>query len=106
MPAKPSRLNALLLRKELLVLESEVNRRRLGEDWAKVRIEARSLGDQFKHYGTYASVAATLAGGFSLLRKGRSNTAAATAKPTLLGSILKGLRIATSVWLAVRGMKR
>lgn len=106
MPAKPSRLNALLLRKELLVLESEVNRRRLGEDWKKVQVEASTLVGQFKHYGTYASVAATLAGGFSLLRKGRSKTATPAAKPSFLSSIFKGLRVATSVWLAVRGMKR
>ena len=106
MPAKPSRLNTLLLRKELLVLESEVNRRRLGEDWKKVHVEASALIGQLKHYGTCATVAATIAGGFSLLRKGRPNAVAPAAKPSLLSSIFKGLRVATSVWLTMRGMKK
>ena len=105
MPPRHSSLKVLLLRKELLVLESEVNRSRLGEEWRMVRAETSVLGGKVRQYGAYASVAATIAGGFSLFRKDRPKTDL-PAKPSFLGSLFRGLRVATSVWLAMRGIKR
>ena len=93
-------VNALELRKRLLIAESEINRVQLIENWQTMAEDVRGLAAGVKSISSLASVAAMLVTGVSALR--RSKSASTTAKPSWLQSALKGARLAGSLWLAFR----
>ncbi len=100
---KPA-LSPLELRKRLLIAESEINRAQLREEWGAMAGGIAGLADRAKTVGSYASLAAALLAGFVAF--GRAKGTPATGKPSRIRTILKGLRLAASIWLAFRARPR
>ena len=93
-------MTPLELRKRLLIAESEINRAQLRQEWEKLAAGLGGLADRAKTIGTYASVAAALVAGLATVR--RSQAAPVEAKRSWMRTVVKGLRIAASIWLALR----
>ena len=100
---KPS-LSPLELRKRLLIAESELNRAQLREEWGAMTGGIAGVADRVKAVGSFASLAAALLAGFVAF--GRPKGTPAAGKPSRLRTILNGLRLAASVWLAFRARRR
>lgn len=96
---KPA-LSPLELRKRLLIAESEINRVQLQQEWETMADGVRGLADRAKTISAYASVAAALMAGIAAARRGKSP--AGDEKHSWIRTILKGLRLAGSIWLAFR----
>jgi len=97
-------MKTLESRKQLLILESELNRAQLVQEWQTVRAEAHALVDQAKTVRSMASAVATLVAGLSSCRR---QTAAPTAeKPSWLQTILKGAGVVSSFWAEFRGQSK
>lgn len=99
---KPS-LSPLELRKQLLIAESEINRVQLRQEWETMTEEIRGLADRAKTISSYASVTAVLVAGLAAFR--RSRAAPGDEKRSWVRIILKGLRLAGSIWLAFRARR-
>ena len=100
MPGKTSHLNPLESRKQLLVAESELNRAGLSEEWQAMTRSARDLAHQAKTIAAWASSAALVVAGVSALR--RDSPRSGTVKSSWFQKILKGARMASTLWLALR----
>lgn len=94
------RVSPLQLRKELLVAESELNRAQLVEEWQAMTNGVRTFGARVKSISTFASGAALIAAAVSAYRRGRAS--ANGAKSSWLETALKGAKVASSLWLALR----
>ena len=94
------RVNPLQLRKELLVAESDLNRAQLSGDWQALTAGVRSLTAQMKSISALASAAALLVAGIAAFRRERA--LARNAKSSWLGTLLKGAKVASSIWMAFR----
>ena len=102
---KISRMNALTLRKKLLVTESELNREQLARDWQTMTDEARSLVNQARTLRSLASAAATLIAGIASLRR-KKESAPDAEKPSWLQTIVKGAGLVSTLWQAFRSPGR
>jgi hypothetical protein len=100
MPGKEPALSPLELRKRLLIAESEINRIQLQQEWATMTEGLGSLADRAKTISAYASVLTAFVAGLAALR--RRQAPVAEAKGSWVRSLLKSLRVATSIWLALR----
>jgi hypothetical protein len=87
-------------RKQLLVAESELNRAGLSEEWQAMTHSVRDLAHQVKTIAAWTSSAALLGAGVSVLR--RDSTRSGTVKSSWFQKILKGARVASTLWLAFR----
>jgi hypothetical protein len=103
MPGKEPALSPLELRKRLLIAESEINRVQLRQEWETMTEGICLLADRAKTIGACASVVAALVAGLAAFR--RSQAPAADAKRSWVRTLLKGLRVATSIWLAFRARR-
>lgn len=100
---KNPRVNPLELRKQLLIAESELNRAQLSEEWQTMTRGVHSFASRVKSVGSVASAAALLVAGMSAFRRGRA--APADAKPSWIHRMLKGARLASSIWFAFRARR-
>lgn len=100
---KEPALTPLELQKRLLIAESEINRAELRQEWEKLAAGLGGLADRAKTIGTYASVVAALVAGLATVR--RSKAAPGDAKRSWMRTVLKGLRVAASLWLALRARR-
>lgn len=100
MSGKEPHLNALKLRKRMLIAESELNRAQLLQEWESMTAPVRGFAERAKSFGSMASSAASLATGLFTFRRGPP--APATAKPSWIDTVLKGVRLAASIGLAFR----
>ena len=100
MPGKTSQLNPLESRKQLLVAESELNRAGLSEECQAMARSVRDLAHQVKTIAAWASSAALVVAGLSTLR--RDSPRSGTVKSSWFQKILKGARMASTLWLALR----
>ena len=96
---KPA-LSPLELRKRLLIAESEINRLQLQQEWETMTDGIRGLADRAKTIGSYASVVAALVAGLAAFK--HSKVPPTGGKRSWVRTILKGLRLAGSIWLAFR----
>jgi len=94
----------LELRKRLLIAESEINRAQLCHEWETMAEGVRRLADRAKTISSYASVAAALIAGLAAFRHTKAPTG--DEKHSWVRTILKGLRLAGSIWLAFRPHRR
>ena len=94
-------MKALDSRKQLLIVESELNRAQLVQEWQMVRAEAHALVEQAKTVRSIASAVATLVAGLSACR--RRAAAPAAEKPSWLKTILKGAGVVSTFWAEFRG---
>ena len=104
MSRKMPRVNPLQLRKELLIAESDLNRAQLLEDWQAMTVGARTLTARVKSVSALASAAALLIAGVSAFRRERASTNGA--KSSWIETVLKGAKVAGSLWLAFRARPR
>ena len=100
MSGKTPDLNPLVLRKQMLVAESELNRAQLLREWDSMTAPVRGFAGRAKSFGSMASSAASLATGLFTFRRGPP--APVTEKPSGLDVILKGVRLAASIGIAFR----
>ena len=102
------RLTPLDARKQLLVLESEINRAELGREWNHLRMEALgvadTLGGDATALGSLASAGAALFTTGSALRRLFSKNGAT--KSSWVSTLINGARAGISVWLALRPRAR
>jgi hypothetical protein len=101
---KNPRMNPPVSRKQLLIAESELNRAQLVQEWQAMTGEARSLANQSRTLRSLASAAAVLINGIASFRCKKESVPAAE-KPSWLQTILKGVQLAGSVWLAFRARR-
>lgn len=81
----------------MLIVESELNRAQLVQDWQTMAGEAHVLTHQARTLGAVASGAVALISGASWFSRRKSPPAAK--KPSWLQTILKGAQMVGSVWL-------
>ena len=93
--AQPS-LKTLQIRKELLIAEAELLRAQLGHDLDVIHRGVAGLGEQAKSVASYASIIATVLTGISEFRRARK--VGPGGKPSLLNTLLNGVRTASSIW--------
>ena len=100
MPRKMPRVNPTQLRKELLIAESELNRAQLLEEWQPMIETVRIFRGRLKSVSELASTVALLVAAVSAFRRERA--AAKRAKSSWLDLVLKGARVAVSLWPVLR----
>ena len=100
MSGRTTHLSPLASRKQLLVAESELNREQLSAEWQAMAHGVRNFAHRTKTMVAWASSTVLLAAGVAALRRAppRSNDA----KSSWLQKILKGARVASTLWLAFR----
>jgi hypothetical protein len=97
-------MNPLESRKQLLIVESELNRAQLIGDMAALRADVRALTERAKSFGAIASSAAVLLAALAAFQRGKP--ANAGAKPSWLQILLKGAGLISTIWLACRSQGR
>jgi hypothetical protein len=103
MPGKNFHLTPLESRKQLLLVESELNRAQLLNELRDFKSEIYHLQDQVQAIGSLASSAAKLATTFSAI--GNSFThrdAGEKGKSSWISTLLNGARTGASIWGALR----
>jgi hypothetical protein len=93
-------LNPLESRKQLLIAESELNRNQMVGDMAALTSGVRTLTDRAKSIGLFASAGALLVATVAAFQCGKPVNA--DTKPSWLQTVLKGAKLASSIWLAFR----
>ena len=93
-------MNSLKTRKQLLIAESELNRAQLVQEWQTMADGVRSVTDRAKSFGSIASIAAVLVAGLAAIR--RSKFSRPGEKPAWWQTLLKGWRLAGSLWSEFR----
>ncbi|MDB6015699.1 MAG: hypothetical protein JWR19_188 [Pedosphaera sp.] len=88
-------VNPLELRKRLLVVESNLNRGQMLEEWQVMAHEMQGLTYQVKTVGALATAAATLVAGVSAFRRG--NAESTGVKSSWIQSVLKGAQMICSI---------
>lgn len=98
------RLNPLTSRKQLLLAESEFNRAQMAGDLTELTTGFCTLTDRAKSLGSIATSAAVLVAGLAAFRRGKPIDA--DAKPSWPKTLLKGLGLISTFWLAFRSRGR
>ena len=95
-----SRVTPLELRKQLLIVESEINRVRLLEEWQTLADGVLSFADQAASIKTMASSIVPLVAGLVAFTGGKA--ASVASKSSWLHKVVSGARLASTIWLAFR----
>ena len=93
-------LSPLESQKQLLIAESELNRAQLSEEWHAITHEVCDIAHRAKTIAAWVSSAALLAAGVTALRRG--SPAPNATKPSWLQTIMKGARVASTIWFVFR----
>lgn len=102
MSGKKSSLTSLESRKQLLLLESELNRVQLLEDLNGLRNEIKRLKNRMSGIGSLASTAAAFFSLFSIFRRTLGEHENQTDKPPWISRLLKGIETGATLWSALR----
>ena len=97
---KKSHLNPLESRKRLLIAESEINRNQMLQEWQTIASGVHTLAAQAKSISSYASAGALLVATVAAFRHRQAKPA--SEKPSWFQAVLKGAKLAGSIWLAFR----
>ena len=100
MSGKKTNLSALESRKRLLIAESEINREQLVLEWQATVNGVHSLAAQARYFTSFASAGALLMATVAAFRRNKANPA--SGKPTWFQTVVKGAKVAASIWLAFR----
>src|SRR5580704_7901879 len=100
MSGKNPRMNPLKSRKQLLIAESELNRAQLVQELQTMAGGIKSLANQVRTIGSFASAAASLVAGIASFR--RKKSVPDTEKSSWLQTILKGAGLISTIWSAFR----
>jgi hypothetical protein len=93
---KNPQMSELEVRKQLLVAESELNRAQLAQEWQIMAAGVHSLTDRVKSISSVALAGSLLIGG--LMYFWRIKSAPVERKPSWWQILLKGGRLAASLW--------
>jgi len=105
MAGTQSRLTPLEVRKQLLIVESEVNRTQLEHTWRHLRSKAGELAEQARSAcSTITSFASIGVAGFQAFRKLRMSRR--TGKSSWLANLMEGVRLGTALWTTIRSQPR
>jgi hypothetical protein len=104
MSGKNPRMNPLKSRKQLLIVESELNRAQLVRDLQTVAGEIHALTCRAGTISSFVSTAVSLVAGFASFR--RKMSAPAIEKPSWLQTILKGAGLVSNLWSEFRSQSR
>ncbi len=97
MPGKPVKLNSLEARKQLLLVESELNRAQLLNEVRELKITISQIKGQMHSIGAMAASAAKLATTFFAVRHLFSRSEKGGGK-SWLTALLKGAQLFASFW--------
>jgi len=90
-------------RKQLLIVESELNRAQLVQEWQVMRAEVHSLADQVKTIRSMASATAMLVAGLASCRRKKAEPTAE--KPSWWRTLLKGAGLVGTFWQTFRAQQ-
>jgi len=96
-------MNTLATRKQLLLLESELNRAQLAREMTELRACVCTLTGRAKSFTSIFSSVAVLVSTLAALRRGKP--ADADARPSWPQTILKGAGLISTLWLAFRSQE-
>ena len=99
------KLTPLEARKQMLILESELNRALLAKEVEEFRGEIRDVVMQAQHVRSVISTAADLAGAFSAFRQVFAPKPDGGAKRGWFSTFMNTARAGASIWQAFRGRK-
>jgi hypothetical protein len=103
MPGKNFHLTPLESRKQLLLVESELNRAQLVNELRDFKSEIHHLQDQVQAVGSLASSAAKLVTTFSAIGNAFTHRdAGEKGKSSWISTLLNGARTGASIWGALR----
>jgi hypothetical protein len=103
MPGKTFDLTPLESRKQLLLVESELNRAQLLNELRKLNTEIQHLKGQVQAVGTLVSSAAKVATTFSAIGSAFTHREAGeNGKSSWLSTLINGARTGASIWGALR----
>ena len=102
MPGKNLHLTPLESRKQLLLVESELNRVQLLEDLNGLRSEVKRLKNQVCSIGSLASSVATLFPLLSIFRRTFEEHENDVGKSSWVSRLLKGIETGATLWSALR----
>jgi len=98
-------MSSLKSRKQLLLMESELNRAQLIQEWKAMADDVRVLTRKAKTIGSLASASAVVVAGLSFFRRKKTTTTVAD-KPGWWQTILKGAGLASTLWAEFRSPDR
>jgi len=103
MSGKKSQLTTLETRKQLLLVESELNRAQLLNELRDFKKEIHLLKNQVKAIGSLAASATKLAATFSAIGTAFTHRdAGENGKSSWISTLLNGARTGASIWSALR----
>src|ERR1700744_4161988 len=103
MPGKKPALTALESRKQMLVVESELNRALLTNEFRDLKTEVNHLKAQINAMGSLISSAADLASTFASVGNIFTGFGGSNGKGrSWISTLVQGFRVGHSVWGAVR----
>jgi hypothetical protein len=103
MPGKNFHLTPLESRKQLLLVESELNRAQLLNELRDFKSEIHNLKEQVRAIGSLATSAAKLATTFSAIGNAFTHhDAGEKGKSSWISTLLNGARTGASIWGALR----
>ena len=105
MPGEKSKLTSLETRKQLLLLESDLNRAQFIEALRDWKNEFHRTKEHLTGLGSMASLAARLTATFSTAR-GLFSRPAAGGKKSWLSFLFDGMTAGTSLWYMLRSQQR
>ena len=97
-------MSPLETRKQLLIVESELNRAQLAGDVAALRADIRALSHRAKSIGSIASTVAAAVSVVTAFRRGKP--APADGKRSWLDIVLKSAGLISTLWMAFRSPHR
>ena len=103
MPGKKAHMTALESRKQLLILESELNRTQLLKELDELQFEAEQVVEQVRSVGSLVSSATSLLG--TVLKVQQAVAGTKEKFPRFFG-MLRGARAGASLWSAIRSWLR
>ncbi len=106
MPQQASHLSPLAARKRLLLMESEINRAKLGEAIQDWQDEFERSKEQLTRLTSLASLAGKVASAVPAIGRFFTRRPGATGKKTKLPFWLNSMVTGTSLWLLFRSFRR
>lgn len=98
MSGKAIKLNGLEARKQMLLIESELNRAQLLNEIHELKSTVRQIKSQVQSIGTIATSAAKLATTLLTIRRVFSGNQKESSKQSWMSNLLKGAQLCASLW--------
>ncbi|MCD6049626.1 MAG: hypothetical protein K0Q55_1029 [Verrucomicrobia bacterium] len=102
MPGSKPALSCLQARKQLLLLESELNRAQFRSDCASLSQEVSAIVEEGRSWVNTASMLFT---GFKAVRRMWSDKGDSRPRQGVFSSLLQLIRTGASIWMKIRGGK-